>query len=324
MGTLYIAKRGYHIKLDGNAMAFYLNGKRDGIIPIEPLERVVFIGSMTIDTNVLKRLTKAGATCIFLSGKRMKFWGRLTGTLHNNAMLRLKQYENLQGSSAMELSRWLVKRKISSQIEFIQNITNQRKDIAFFGERVIQTLKKCLETVEKMDNIQTLNGLEGSASNVYFEFYKKLFADSLKFKKRTRRPPLDPVNSMLSLVYTMLHCEVLREIEIIGLDPFIGFYHQFDYGRESLACDFVELYRCDADMFVYRMFAEQIFRDKNFSVTQEGCYLKKESRQNFFELYEQWIEPIREKIKDEVKNFARIINEGKNSLSKLIEQSLNG
>lgn len=210
MGTLYIDRKELHIRLDGQALAFYRDGEREGLVPISPLKRVIVIGNVSIETPVLHKLSNENVSVIFLSGKRLRFCGMLHGRLHNNGILRVKQYE---------------------------------KSLSLFSIEM-----------------ETLRGLEGGASATYFQAYTKLFPESLRFKKRNRRPPEDPVNAMLSLCYTLLHYEIVREIEVIGLDPTIGFYHQFDYGRESLACDLVELYRIDVDRFVWELFREEDIR----------------------------------------------------------------
>jgi CRISPR-associated protein Cas1 len=144
-----------------------------------------------------------------------------------------------------------------------------------------------------------------------------MFPESLEFKKRNRRPPEDPVNAMLSLCYTLLHYEMVREIEVIGLDPTIGFYHQFDYGRESLACDIVEMYRTDVDTFVWEIFRERIFAVRDFAHEDErpGCYLKKESRKRFYPLYEEWAKGIRPQLVNEVRTLAVRIVDGQDIIS---------
>ncbi|MBI5307130.1 MAG: CRISPR-associated endonuclease Cas1, partial [Planctomycetes bacterium] len=93
MGTLYIDRKELHIKLDGDALAFYANGEREGIVPINPLDRVVMVGNITLETSVLSRLAGDNINVLFLSGKRNKFCGMLHGKLHNNGLLRIKQYE---------------------------------------------------------------------------------------------------------------------------------------------------------------------------------------------------------------------------------------
>jgi CRISPR-associated protein Cas1 len=161
--------------------------------------------------------------------------------------------------------------------------------------------------------VQNLVGLEGSASAAYFSGYTKLFPPSLEFTGRNRRPPRDPVNAILSLSYTMLHYETVREIEVIGLDPTIGFLHQFEYGRESLACDLVEIHRPMVDEFVWELFRERSLTDRDFSYEKErpGCYLKKESRKRFYPWYEAWAKTLRSHITDTVRALARRILDGK-------------
>jgi CRISPR-associated protein Cas1 len=124
------------------------------------------------------------------------------------------------------------------------------------------------------------------------------------------------VNAVLSLCYTLLHYEMVREIESIGLDPTIGFYHQFDYGRESLACDLVEPYRPDVDTFVYELFRTRHLTARDFAEDDErpGCYLKKGSRRRFYPAYEEWARGMRPQWVEEVRNLARRIMDGQDPL----------
>ncbi|NWF52865.1 MAG: CRISPR-associated endonuclease Cas1 [Nitrospirae bacterium] len=307
MGTLYIDRKELYIKLDGNALAFYSNGSREGIVPINPLKRVVMVGNISIETSVLHRLSDEGISVLFLSGKRLRFCGMLHGRLHNNGILRIKQYEKSLSPFSLEIAVDIVKRKVEGQKEFILNVRERRLDLRFPLTNALRTFDKILDTLNTQNlEMETLRGLEGGASATYFQAFTKMFPESLKFKKRKRRPPEEPVNAMLSLCYTMLHYETVREIEVIGLDPTIGFYHQFEYGRESLACDIVELYRTDVDRFVWDLFRERTFTDRDFANEDErpGCYLKKESRKRFYPLYEEWAKVIRQKLADEVRTLA--------------------
>lgn len=196
------------------------------------------------------------------------------GRLHNNGILRVKQYEKSLSDFSIQISIDIVKRKIQSQKEFLIDARESRPDLRFPMTNAAGVLEKLLETLDKPVEMVMLRGYEGGASATYFSAFTKMFPESLKFKKRNRRPPEDPVNAMLSLCYTLLHYEIVREIEVIGLDPTIGFYHQFDYGRESLACDLVELYRIDVDRFVWELFRERTFVARDFAQEDErpGCY----------------------------------------------------
>ena len=319
MGTLYIDRKDMHVKLDGNALAFYANGVRDGVVPVGPLKRVVVIGKVTLDTPVLHRLADENVSVIFLSGKRLRFRGMLHGRLHNNGLLRVKQYEKSLSGFAAEASRDIVMRKISKQREFLVTAKAERPDAGMHITAAINTLSRVMETLHKREStdMETLRGLEGGAGAAYFSAYTRLFPPSLRFGGRNRRPPRDPVNAVLSLCYTMLHFEMLREVELLGLDPTIGFYHCFDYGRESLACDLVEPYRPDVDRFVWDVFRKRVFTGRDFSMDDErpGCYLKKQSRSRFYPVYEKWAGVMRPQWTDEVRRLARRIMDGQDTVS---------
>lgn len=310
MGTLYIDRKDLHIKLDGNALAFYSKGEREGTVPINPLKKVIVIGNVSIETPVLHRLSDEGVSVVFLSGKRLRFCGMLHGRLHNNGILRVRQYEKSLTTFRLEIAMDIVKEKVTKQKLLLLEARESRPDLRFrmteasiVLEKIVATLTS--DTIEK----ETLRGLEGGASATYFSAFTTMFPQSLKFTKRTRRPPEDPVNAMLSLCYTLLHYETVREIEVIGLDPVVGFYHQFDYGRESLACDLVELYRTDVDRFVWGLFRERVFTMRDFSNDDErpGCYLKKKSRGRFYPIYEEWAKELRPKLINEVRSLAEKI-----------------
>jgi len=313
MGTLYIDRKELHIKLDGHALAFYANEKREGLVPITPLKRVIMIGNISMETSVLHRLSDEGISVLFLSGKRLRFHGMMHGRLHNNGILRVKQYEKSLSDFTRNVSIDIVKRKATGQKEFLFYLRDRRPDLRFQMTRASDILERILETLNtKIVEMETLRGLEGGASATYFSAYTKIFPESLRFKKRNRRPPEDPVNAMLSLCYTILHYETVREIEVIGLDPTIGFYHRFEYGRESLACDIVELYRTDVDRFVWELFRERQFTVRDFSHEDErpGCYLKKDSRKRFYPLYEEWAKDMRPQLVNEVRTLAGRIMDG--------------
>jgi CRISPR-associated protein Cas1 len=317
MGTLYIDRRDLHIKLDGDALAFYANGEREGIVPINPVKRVVVVGNVSIETPVLRRFADENVSVVFLSGKRLRFCCMLHGRLHNNGILRLRQYEKTRSDFAPDAGRDLVRRKLQKQRTFLEEIRQSRPDIGLRLATAAETLESVVGTIQAgVRDMERLRGLEGGAAASYFSAYVSMFPGSLEFEKRTRRPPEDPVNALLSLCYTMLHFEMVREIEIIGLDPTIGFYHQFDYGRESLACDLVEPYRPDVDRFVYEVFRTRQFTVRDFTGDDErpGCYLKKGSRKRFYPAYEDWARTIRPLWTEEVRNLARRIMDGQDPL----------
>lgn len=327
MGTLFVDRRNLRIKLDGNALAFYVDGKRDGMVPVNPLERVVLIGSLIVETPVLHRLAAQNISVLFLTARRMKFGGMFHGKTHNNGLLRLKQYEKaLDPKAAWDLARGTVMAKVVRQESFLREALEGRPDKRFDITRAIGTLGGIISSLRETENAAsethsaglqedprvTYMGFEGSAAAAYFSAYTTLFPPALSFTKRVRRPPTDPVNALLSLLYTLLHYECTREVMLIGLDPTIGFLHQFEYGRESLACDVVELFRTDADRLAWRLFREREFTERDFATDPEtgGCYLRKGGRTRFYPLYEEWSRALRPMVRGEVRKLARTILDG--------------
>jgi CRISP-associated protein Cas1 len=323
MGTLYIDRKGLTVKLHEGTLVFYANNSHEGTVPIHPLKRVVVIGGVIIDTPVLNKLCDENISVLFLSGRRMRFHGRLQGKLHNNGLLRVKQYEKSLSIFPCEFSHDIVSRKMAAQETLLSDALTGRPDLRFPLTRALGTLTNIEESLWTLKDsgttlpaaptaptlIESLRGYEGSAASAYFSGFMSLFAPSLRFNKRTRRPPEDPVNAMLSLLYTMLHYEMVREIETIGLDPAIGFYHQFDYGRESLASDLIEPFRPQADRFVWTIFRDRTFTERDFAYSSErpGCYLKKGSRRRFYPLYEEWARNMRPELTAEVRSLANAI-----------------
>ena len=105
---------------------------------------------------------------------------------------------------------------------------------------------------------------------------------------------------MLSLGYTLLHSEAVLALYGAGLDPFIGFYHQLDFGRESLACDVVESFRVEVDQFALELFRKDILRVEDFSTTESGCLLGKNGRAKFYAAWETLAEKLRKQLSEQV------------------------
>ncbi len=317
MSTLYIDRKDLHIKLDGNAIAFYANGVREGLIPIKPLKRVIISGRVVIETPVLHRLADENISVLFLSGKRRRFMGILHGRLHNNGYLRLKQYEKSLTDFSFRWAKEIVIRKLRGQVELLKDALELRHDCRLELTRGLATLNEVTERILSLrDNeMDRLRGFEGGAAAGYFRAYTSLFPPSLGFKKRRKRPPRDPVNAMLSLTYTLIHWEGVREVELIGLDPTIGYLHEFDYGRESLACDLIEPLRPMADRWIWYLFRARVFTERDFTTGAErpGCYLKKGARRRYYQLYEEWVGALRSELVCITRELARRLIDGQDS-----------
>lgn len=142
--------------------------------------------------------------------------------------------------------------------------------------------------------LSSLLGTEGIGSAIYFKCYQQFFADELQFRSRNRRPPKDPVNVVLSLSYTLLQHLCQQAIYSVGFDPYYGVLHSPSYGRESLACDFVELQRSTIDFWVWELFERGILVLEDFSMSDKSdypCELLKSGRSKFYKAFSA-IRPI--------------------------------
>lgn len=291
MATCYIDRKDAELRVDGRALACYEGGRRAATIPLGAVERLVVIGNVSLETRLLHRLAEQGVTVCFVGGRRHAMMGTFSGPLHNNGWLRLAQYGAVTGAdSARAWAAEIVGEKLAGQVGLLEALRPHARR----GEVMVEALSR-VETSRRRAGrdgvpVATLRGLEGAAAAAYFAAFQECFAPSLGFHERNRRPPRDPVNALLSLTYTLVHFEILREVQVAGLDPTLGFLHEFAYGRESLVCDLVEPQRPAVDRFVWGLFHERVFTARDFSEGEErpGCYLKKAGRSRFYPVYEGW------------------------------------
>jgi CRISPR-associated protein Cas1 len=290
----------------------YVNGEREGTLPLTPLDRLVLIGNVTVEAKLFHRLAENGVATLLLSGKRQAFRGRLVGRLHAHAELRIRQYQQSLGPVALALSQGWVRRKLDGQASFLREAAADRPGDRAILLRAAEIVEQAARKTEEATAVESLRGLEGGAAAAYFEALPCVFPESLGFEGRDRRPPRDPVNALLSLTYTLVHWEWVRECEVIGLDPFVGFYHSLDYGRESLACDLVEPFRPSVDRWVWELCRTRLFADRDFATDAErpGCYLKKSARGRFYQSYEEWMAPRRSAMRAETEALARYLLDG--------------
>jgi len=163
--------------------------------------------------------------------------------MYLHVALRIAQYLKLSDNRlALETAGRIVAGKLTNMHPLLLIRARQYQDDGI--RHAAARLSAIKRTVLKPRNFDVLRGLEGAATRIYYGTFRRLIRnESFTFNVRNRRPPLDPINAMLSFVYTLLTNEVLSAIKACGLDPYLGSLHEVSYGRPSLACDLVEEYR---------------------------------------------------------------------------------
>ena len=298
MGSLYIDRKDVELRRDGACMSLYEKGERSGSIPFSQLERVVIFNRVDLDTGVLGALAEHGVCLITLSARRPDRTAHLLGRTHNEAARRISQYRlSLDETLRTRWSGILVKRKLLAQRAMLAGAMAARPDVrhALFG--ALTQLDERIATLACTCGRNSIRGIEGAGASAYFKGYCALFSPELNFTGRNRRPPRDPVNSCLSLAYTLTHADAVIACHTAGLDPLIGFYHDLSFGRASLACDLVEPLRPRVDAWVWGLFRERIMRADHFSLDKGACLLGKTGRRQFFSAWEAYAPRLRRRLR---------------------------
>ncbi|WP_025324151.1 CRISPR-associated endonuclease Cas1 [Deferrisoma camini] len=307
MGTLVVDSSVDEVRRDGQTLTLYKGGKLQGRVPVPPLERVVFQGGLRVDTRALHLLADQGVSVHFLSGRHGQWRATLVGQAHNDAGVRMGQFAAYHhGPTRLAIAREIVERKLRAQADNLLLWTEGSRPADAKACRAAAA--GILEIAARVPaaSAESLLGHEGAAARAYFDALARVVPASYGFAGRTRRPPTDPVNALLSLGYTLLHAEWERLVRLVGLDPAVGFYHALEFGRPSLVCDLVEPWRPAYDRWVVQQLRERAFRSTDFARggARAGCWLKPAARKRFYLGFEGWAQPLRGAWRTEARDLA--------------------
>jgi CRISPR-associated protein Cas1 len=300
MSSLFIDRRGIEIELESGALVFRENGERVGTVPIAPLSRVFLRGDVRFSASLLGKLGGHGIGVVVLSGRQGKP-SILLARPHNDAARRVRQLLcSLDKAFCLRLAKSLIERKLQRQIEWFEEVRQTDMQARYELTHAVRLLRAEAARLSGISALAKLRGLEGAAAACHFAGLRALVPESWHFKNRNRRPPRDPFNAVLSLSYTLMHAELVLALYGAGFDPYVGFYHQLDFGRESLASDLLEPLRPFIDQFALRLVRQQILRSDDFTTNESGCLLGKAGRVRFYSAYEENKESLRHHANQEV------------------------
>ncbi len=264
-------------------------------VPLLDVSRATLVGRVRLILNVLHRFLKQGIPVTLATSR-----GRLLGTIspvHNgSALLRLRQYDMARSPEfSTQIARALVFAKIRNSRRVLQRLVANREQDYPRAREAIARLDPLMAKASSAETLDEIRGYEGVASAIYFQTLSAFFPDDPPFGQRTRRPPMDEANALLSWTYTVALSEVILAVQGAGLDVCLGFLHGIAYGRPSLALDLLEPYRAPlCDLLVLHMFNHRILKKENFerSLTDGGVRLRPDARKNFFLQYERTMERL--------------------------------
>jgi len=302
MPTVYLLTPGTRVGLQSRALHIEIPARDDEpavgrILPLVEVERVIIGDDTQATTAALAALMELDIPVSFCSWS-----GRVLGLLRPpstaSAGARLEQYRRcLDEAFRLRLASDLIEAKILNQRRILQRLAaNRNLDV----EASTAWFNSLVQTTPRAMSVDALRGLEGTASARYFEELARFFPATFPFERRSRRPPHNPVNAVLSFAYTVLGGEIEATLWACGLDPALGVYHGTEDRRASLALDLLEPFRapmCDAlavDLFSHQMLqAEHFERRQSDAVadgSQPGCFLTLAGRKKFFVQFERRLE----------------------------------
>jgi CRISPR-associated protein Cas1 len=245
LNTLYVMTQGAYLTRDSETIVVRQDSEIKLRIPVQTLGGVVCVGNVACSSAVFGLCAEAGVGLSFLT-ENGRFLGRVQGPVSGNVLLRRAQYRAAdEEEKSIGIVRPLLLAKIANcRISLLraarEQIDPQQASCLQEGAR---HLLSALNAAERAGSVDLLRGIEGDAAKAYFGAFDSLIVgdkQNFVFKGRSRRPPLDNVNAMLSFVYTLLVHDVASALECVGLDPAVGFLHKDRPGRPSLALDLME------------------------------------------------------------------------------------
>lgn len=291
LNTLYVTTPESYISKDGLNIVVSVKGQEIFRVPALNIEGIVTFGYMGVSPGLMHLCAESGIALTFLSPSG-RFISRVQGPIKGNVLLRKQQYKTSDCEvDSLHISRLMIAAKI-------QNYRNVlRRFMRDYGENELIVQASTRQDLCRTDALiapdkDSLRGVEGLAANAYFEALPTLILqqkESFSFCGRSRRPPRDPFNAMLSFAYTLIAHEMSAALETVGLDPYVGFLHTLRPGRTSLALDMIEELRAYlGDRFVLSLVNKRQITPQDFlSQGEQGIVMTDKGKKTFLTAWQQ-------------------------------------
>ncbi len=276
---LYVTTPEAFLSLDGENVIIKKEEGASTRLPLHNLENIVCFTWQGASPALMCACAEHNIGLSFLTPNG-RFQGRVTGKVKGNVLLRKKQYDVSESKQdSVPIAASFLMGKISNCRKVLDRAIRDHAMLvnveALTGASYF--MKETLKALQSCTSIGDLMGFEGSAAKIYFGVFDQLILqqrEDFQFKERSRRPPLDNMNSLLSFLYTLLTNEVASALEVVGLDPYVGFLHQDRPGRPSLALDLMEELRpVFADRLALSLVNRKQVTGKGFTQKESGGIL---------------------------------------------------
>jgi len=277
LNTLFVTTQGAYLCHEGESVVVRVEQETKLRIPIHTLGGIVCFGQVSCSHPLMGLCGERGVAISYLS-ERGQFFARVCGPVSGNVLLRREQYRRAEDAMASaHLARSFVIGKVANARTVLQRAGRDHGDKGGGEdiERAVLRLGVLLEGLKKDIPVDELRGREGEAANTYFGTFNHLITaqkDDFRYTVRSRRPPLDNINALLSFLYTLLVHDAAAALEGVGLDPQVGFLHALRPGRPALALDLIEELRPFlADRLAASLINLKQVQGKGFTRTESGA-----------------------------------------------------
>ena len=274
LNTLYITNENAYLSLDGENLVCSVEDESKFRIPFDNIENIVCFNYLGCSPAVMGKCVDKCIPINFISPGG-KFLAKVCGETKGNVFLRVAQIDKFRGDQLI-LTRNTMSAKFCNCVQTLKrtmhDVPELRKDEQITG--AVSALCSGTQALLEAASVEEIIGIEGNCARAYFSVFNKMVtndSEAFRFEYRSKRPPLDCVNAMLSFVYTLYTAEFASALETVGLDSYIGYCHALRSGRSSLACDLVEEARCLAERFVLTLINLRIVNENDFATQPSGA-----------------------------------------------------
>lgn len=291
LNSLYILDETAYLTLDGENIVCRMEDKEKFRMPFTNIEDIYCFSFLGCSPALLGKCAEYGIAVNYFNPNG-SFLARIQGKTRGNIFLRKKQFEKFACPNKL-LSQNTVAAKLSNTRFLLRRSMRDNPSLDDNGElsSCIKNLESGIERVYQLDDRDTIMGVEGVCAKSYFSVFDILILsqkDDFKVVGRTKRPPLDPVNAVLSFLYAILTSQYASALESVGLDSCYGFYHALRSGRSSLACDLVEETRCIVDRLTLTLINRKQLKISDFEKQESGAvYLNKDGKKKVITAWQE-------------------------------------
>lgn len=289
MANFYLTEQGSILRKTGDRLIVQKDNEILLDVQCSKIDAVLIFGNVQFTTQAVHELLEHGIEMALLT-RTGKIIGQITSPSTKNIELRVEQFRRHGDEAfALNLSRAIVKGKLANCIGVMTQFSYNHPAINLAEEKA--GIEESMGKIDCLGSVESIRGIEGVAARRYFEGFGKMVLGEFKFEGRKKHPSTDPVNALLSFGYTLIFNEISSLLDGLGFDPYLGYFHEVEYGRASLASDIQEEFRAAVDRFTLYLVNNRMLCENDFYANQKdgSVYLKREAMKKYFIEYEKYL-----------------------------------